>query len=202
MDKVRDTLRDAKWLSSGKRVRVFALAIVAALSLMTVRCEPTPTPSSLSPGIAGEQHIFQVIVEKEVAGEIEDITQVIVRVPSQPVEVEVLKLATGKLEELRSEDDELEAERLVINFEVIDRDTQEMLSSFDPPIELEVAYTAQDVQNANGLDNLVLGFWHETEEKWIAFDDKHEFRLEGDSQGGIGFATISSWGDRRIAYGH
>lgn len=201
MDKVRDTLRDAKWLSSGKRVRFFALAIVAALGLMTVRCAPTPMPGESKGGEESEEYVIQFIVDNKVPGEDKEKSRVTVKVPWQGVKVEVLKLATGKLEDLEP-DPEFEPERLVINLEVINADTGDMLTSFNPPIQLEVAYTAKDVQNADGIDKLKLAFWHETDKKWIVLGTQHDLMADGGTEGGTYFATISSWGDRRIAYGH
>jgi hypothetical protein len=155
--------------------------------------------------------------EKQLVGTAKE-EGVVVVVPQQEsgVEVEIVKLPLGTLEDLRSGDDDFTPTRLVINFEVKDAQTGNLLYTFDPAIKLQVAYAAEDVKNAGGeLDNLILGFWLEAQERldekggrWIAFTkEKHEFRLrpcdpDHPEWGGFGFAWVSNWDDAHIGWGH
>jgi WD40 repeat protein len=75
-----------------------------------------------------------------------------------------------------------------------------IMTVFHPSIELQVEYTAQDVEVAGGnLEDLKLGFWNGTQ--WVAFTEEHDFSREGNPEGGFGFARVASWGDRRIGWG-
>jgi hypothetical protein len=133
---------------------------------------------------------------------------VIVNIPRQSVNNEFLyavELPKGNLEELKSENDEFKPFRLVINLELALNPNvpEEHIDDFDPPIELGVRYTEDDVSTAGGLGNLQLGFWDEENNRWISFaqNGKYNFKVEGDEHGGHIWVTISSWGDRHIGFG-
>ena len=75
---------------------------------------------------------------------------VAVVVPWQGKAVRVEKLSPffkelPKQEEQQQQDLVFSPKREVINFEVIDADTEEMLTEFSPPIELYVVYTDEDL---------------------------------------------------------
>ncbi|MBC8231537.1 hypothetical protein H8E77_18460 [bacterium] len=108
--------------------------------------------------------------------------------------------------------------REVINFEVVDAATGDVMTDFNPSIRLYVVYTEEDLQHVNGeLKKLGLAFWDG--KQWIRFtEDKNLFRLHPkdspdfkwpfddffdlpDHALGFGFAIVSSWDDRPIAWG-
>lgn len=133
---------------------------------------------------------------------------VIVIAPKQPgydAYLYAVDLPIGNLEELKSDKDEFKPYRLVINVElVLDPSVpEEHISDFDPPIELGVRYTEEDVKAAGGLGNLQLGFWDEENNYWVSFaqNSKYNFKVDGDELGGYIWVTIFSWGDRYIGYG-
>lgn len=126
---------------------------------------------------------------------------VTVTVPWQGKKVQVEKLLSKNLDELLSEEDEFLPTRLVINFEVVEAETRKPVDEFSPPMELQVAYTADDYSSADGKS--VLGFRRDGPGRWVALTKKkHDFRLEGGPTGGYGFATVSDWDDVFIAWGH
>jgi hypothetical protein len=95
---------------------------------------------------------------------------------------------------LLSNDDDFLPSRLVINFEIVDANTGELLTDFDHPIRLQVALTEEE----QTYPDLALGFWHETAGQWVAFTtSKHGFTWDDR----FGYATLSGWGDRRIGAG-
>jgi len=129
---------------------------------------------------------------------------VTIRVPEQEEHdrVEVRKLPIKTLDQLGAGDDEFEAERVVVNFTVLDAHTGEEITDFAPPLEIEVAYTAEDVKAA-GNEDLVLGFFPDDGKEWIPFDEeKHDFRLRGNAERGVGIVTLSEFVDPHIAWGH
>lgn len=94
--------------------------------------------------------------------------------------------------------------QIVMDFKVVEDqglgEGNPTVYEFDPPLKIEVPYTADDVTWAGGLNDLTLRYWDEG--TWVAFTkDDHLFRLEGDAQGGWGYAQISEWSDREIAWG-
>lgn len=94
--------------------------------------------------------------------------------------------------------------RTIINLVLHDRDDPEnYLTEFDPPFEIQVRYTADDLREANTRGSeLKLAFWNGSD--WILFtQEKHNFELHPNadpSTGGIATAKISSWGDPPIAW--
>ena len=203
--------------SAARRPMLLSAFLMAIMALSLLAACVTPTPEAVQEPAAVQEH--------EAVQEMEQVTEapsapspfvceefgeelvckaeqerVTVVVPWQGRKVQVENLPPGTLEELWSDKDEFMADRLVINFEVVDAANYEIINTFDPPMQLEVAYTAEDVAKANELENLVLGFWND--EYWVAFTkEKHDFVLEGDSNGGIGIVKILSWGDKPIAWG-
>lgn len=95
--------------------------------------------------------------------------------------------------------------RIVINVGAVDEDAQDqVITSFDPPMELRVNYTRADKARADAAGtNLTLGFYSEDLGRWVVFtQQKHNFRLEADPSGqkGVGIVEISHWGDPNVAW--
>jgi hypothetical protein len=95
--------------------------------------------------------------------------------------------------------------RLVVNFELVDDDKPSMvLTEFEPPVELRVRYTRDDLDRARAAEQpLTLAFWDG--KVWVPFTrKKHDFELQPYPEpgtGGIGFARISRWGDPAVGWG-
>ena len=90
--------------------------------------------------------------------------------------------------------------RIAMDFKVVERDSNETVYQFDSPLGIEVPYMAGDVEQAGKLGYLTLRYWSGS--SWVAFtESEHQFRLEGDEQGGWGYVQITEWGDREIAWG-
>jgi len=112
----------------------------------------------------------------------------------------------GDLRTLKEEKrDEFAPHRLVINFEIVvdQKEPDNYVSEFSPPINLRVPYTVADVKAVGGLKNLQLGFWDEVNNYWVSFNQnpKYEFSIEGDENGGFVTVIIPTWGDRHVGYG-
>ena len=188
-----------------EKLVVETVIVEKEVAVEEVEPAPTPTPIPTPEPFVCEESDNGLVCKAEREG-------VTVVVPWQGREVRVENLPLGTPEEQakllscqeHQEHDEFCATRLVINFEVVEGKTGEMLSHFDPSIELHVEYTSEDfaeAQEAGG--GLVLGFWDDT--RWVAFtEEKHGFELWPDEppETGVGVAWISSWGDRRIGWGH
>lgn len=95
--------------------------------------------------------------------------------------------------------------RLVINFVLHESgNPEELISEFDPPIELQINYTRADEEFADvGEKELGFAFWDG--EKWIRFtEEKHQFArypLDDQRWAGYGLAIIQNLGDPTIAIG-
>jgi hypothetical protein len=145
-----------------------------------------------------------VCTTESLEDEFGDKVQVIVTVPWQGREVKVVKLPVSEeaREILLAAPAPFPIRRLLINFEVVDAESGEPLTKFEPPFELQVGYTANHWQSAReaGEDHPKLAFWDfarpEEEQRWVEFTpEKHDFRVEGDEEGGFLIATITDWGD-------
>ncbi len=145
-----------------------------------------------------------VCTTKSLEDEFGDKVQVIVTVPWQGRAVRVVKLPLSEeaKERLLSVPAPFQIRRLLINFEVVDAESGELVTEFEPPFELQVEYTARHWDSAKeaGEDHPKLAFWDfeepEEEQKWVEFTSrKHNFRVEGDEEGGFLVATITEWGD-------
>ena len=129
-----------------------------------------------------------------------------VTVPEQKTKkkVRIEKLAKDSLDKMKSKPGGFKPGRVVFNFQIVDEyDPSKVLTTFDPPFELRVRYTPADLKRAQDAGKpLQLAFWNGRE--WVIFtDEKHQFKLEPDSQGsgGEGVAMISHWGDPNVAWG-
>jgi hypothetical protein len=93
--------------------------------------------------------------------------------------------------------------RLIVNLAVVDyNNLNSVITSFDPPIELEVHYTDQDVSQAV-LDGgeLKLAYWDGS--TWVVFTKAvNQYNLVPQPTGGVAQLQISSWaGDPPMAWG-
>ncbi len=130
---------------------------------------------------------------------------VIVKFPGQAKALKVQRLALPAMESLPVVPGGFRPFRLVINLRLVDAmqpDTE--VSTFDPPIEVRVRYTASDLKRAAAAGgSLCLGFWDGTQ--WNRFTpEKHQFHLESGASpldGGWGVVSISQWGDPLKAWG-
>ncbi len=92
--------------------------------------------------------------------------------------------------------------RAVANIAVINKDTGQYVTDFDPPIKLDVGYITQDLfEAALVARNLKLAYWDGT--TWVLFDPvANNFSLLPPSTGAIGEVYISNWiGDPPVAWG-
>lgn len=130
---------------------------------------------------------------------------VVVKFPGQacPVQVERLGIPMGI--PMKTAPGEFQPFRLVINLVMVDAaQPGNQVDVFDPPIEVRIRYTADDLAQAKEAGRtLSLGFWDGTQ--WIRFTpEKHQFRLKALSTpdaGGWGIVNISHWGDPTHAWG-
>lgn len=94
--------------------------------------------------------------------------------------------------------------RFVINVVIFDRDKPDrFLSRFDSPFELQVRYSADDLQEAQTRGG-TLSLAAYVDDHWVRITpQKHQFSLQADSDpsaGGVGTARIRDWGDPPIAW--
>lgn len=94
--------------------------------------------------------------------------------------------------------------RFVINVVIFERDRPDrFLSKFDSPFELQVRYTADDLQQAQNRDG-TLSLAAFVDDHWVRITpQKHQFVLQADSDpatGGVGTARIRDWGDPPVAW--
>jgi hypothetical protein len=130
-----------------------------------------------------------------------------VKVPWQGRAARAEAVAHDTLDKLKSDRDDFKPARIVANIQIVDDEQGGLLTEFDPPFELRVAYTAADFQRAQTKNqNLTLGFWDGG--RWIAFTSaKHGFHLEPAAPnrplnaGGFGVVTLSKWGDPPLGWG-
>jgi hypothetical protein len=130
---------------------------------------------------------------------------VIVTIPARPRPVSVVRLDLPDEQSMRPVPGGFQPFRLVINLKVVDAAQPDSeVSVFDPPIEVRVHCTADDLARATAIGKpLSLGFWDGRQ--WIRFTpEKHQFHLEPEAspaKGGWGVVNISHWGDPTKAWG-
>jgi hypothetical protein len=139
-----------------------------------------------------------------------DDKNVTVTVKYQGFAVQVLRLPSSPLEEMRSKaeslPDQFPARRGVINVVVARRDDPDQLvTRFSPPLELRVGYTAADLKHARdkNLQYPQLGYWDGCH--WVLFTAQdHQLRYEPSDRPDLaGYAVVSLnvWADPRLAFG-
>ena len=112
----------------------------------------------------------------------------------------------GLSEEYKLTTEAFEPFRTVIELALFSKDdTSNYLTEFDPPFELWVPYTEDDLARADRVGReLVLG-WEKTDVGWVPFTDSpNVFRKipdKCDQWAGYGIATVKEWDDPPIAWG-
>ncbi len=164
--------------------------------------------------------IFAVIVNPKPKSDDSDPTQPIVKnfedknvtvtVKYQGFGVQVLRLPSPPLEEMRSTvealRDEFTPRRVLLNVVVARRDNPDLLvTKFSTPIEIRAGYTTVDLRHAkdNNLDHPQFGFWDGC--RWILFTEKkHQLRYEPSDRADLaGYAVVSlrEWADPMLGMG-
>jgi hypothetical protein len=164
--------------------------------------------------------VFAVIVNPPPKREESDPTQPIVKtyedknvtvtVKYQGFGVQVLRLPSPPLEEMRSTQevlrDEFTPRRVLLNVVVARRDNPDLLvTKFSTPIEIRVGYTAVDLRHAKekDLNHPQFGFWDGC--RWVLFTEKkHQLRYAPADRAdlaGYAVVTLSEWADPALAVG-
>ncbi len=123
--------------------------------------------------------------------------------------INVLRLPYPPQEEMQSEQDEFKPRRLLLNPALVVQSRREQLvSKFDPPIEIQIAYTRVDLKFAqeHGLEYPQAGFWDGC--KWVLFtQEKHQLtyrkRRRNDAAAIAGYLLVkfSEWADPALGMG-
>ncbi len=140
---------------------------------------------------------------------------VTITVPPQPRSALIVERYMPPIGELHSDQDEFTPNRPLLNFEIVDADYPDLtISTFEPPFELEMAYTEEQVRNArNEADTFkkyvpgesaqpmpVFGFWNGL--RWVLFKaGKHQLTYtpnEPPGTGGRVTVKITNWADPAI----
>lgn len=131
----------------------------------------------------------------------------------QGFKVQVLRIPSPALAELHSPADEFKPRRALVNVVVARDDNIDLLvTQYDPPLEIQIAYTAEDLTLAQAakLDHPQVGFWDG--QKWVLFQEKkHDLKYvavtpamsERTSSEIIGYAVVNlrEWADPLIGMG-
>jgi len=91
--------------------------------------------------------------------------------------------------------------RPVINLKILDRRTNDVVTVFEPAIELHVGYTATDVSHANGERNLRLGYWDGSKWELFATSIVRLDQLPSGDLLGWGIVEVGGWSDPTIGWG-
>ena len=127
-----------------------------------------------------------------------------VTVPEQPIPVSVIDKPLPPLSSMPGSD-EFTPVRLIMNIAVVedvDGKPGAPVTSFDPPIELDVAYfTLELFEAVRTARPLKLAYWDDGE--WVVFTpEDHQYALLSPIDGAIGKVKIRSWvGDPPVAWG-
>ncbi|CAG0936019.1 hypothetical protein TFLX_04880 [Thermoflexales bacterium] len=122
--------------------------------------------------------------------------------------VQVLRIPQATLEEMRSAQDEFQPRRLLLNVVVARTDDADRLvTKFEPPLQLEIAYSQEDLEVARKHDLAYpqIGFWDGC--KWVLFrENKHGLRYVTAERtttevAGYAVVTLSEWSDPSIGAG-
>jgi hypothetical protein len=139
-----------------------------------------------------------------------DDKNVTVTVKPQGFGIQVLRLPSPPLEEMRSTQDALRDEftphHVLVNVVVARRDNPDLLvTKFSSPLEIRAGYTAVDARRAKekNLSQPQFGFWDGC--RWILFTEKkHQLRYEPSDRpdlAGYAVVTLSAWADPTLAFG-
>ena len=123
--------------------------------------------------------------------------------------VSVVRLPYPPLEEMQSDQDEFKPHRLLLNPAIVRTGKREhLVSQFNPPLGVRIAYTRADLKRAqqHGLEHPQIGFWDSC--KWVLFTaEKHQLRWDPPGRaaayGVAGYAVVhvSRWSDPAIGLG-
>jgi hypothetical protein len=128
--------------------------------------------------------------------------QVTVTLPPQHFPARVLRLPYAPPEEMRSDRDEFNPTTILLNVVVALTDKPDLLlTSFDPPLQLDLAFSKAVLAEANklGMKYPKYGFWDGC--KWVAFTaEKHQLEYPDephptDQVAGRARVTLSQWSD-------
>jgi len=133
---------------------------------------------------------------------------VAIRIRAQSRPVKVRKLPLLRREDYPPKQGDFIPARLVINFEIVYEDGS-LPPEFTPPFELEVRYTAEDLERARAAGGSP-SLWFFNGDEWVPFTkEKHHFRLVPDrlslegqlvETGGFGVAYIRNWADPPVGW--
>jgi hypothetical protein len=135
---------------------------------------------------------------------------VTVEVKYQGFGVEVLRLPSPPLEEMRAPADgpadEFTPHRVLLNVVVARQDNSDLLvTKFSTPIEIRAGYTAVDLRRAKekNFEQPQFGFWDGC--RWVLFTEKkHQLRYAPSDRAdlaGYAVVTLSAWADPALAFG-
>ena len=187
----------------GRRVLLILLVMLVSLGMAASGCGPVTdeTPTEIAPDViptaTPELTIVRFAPEQTAQLEYEG--------PAVPLSWQGTEYLVVPLTPQADCNPEDKCNRIVMDFKVVEDlgrgDDNPLVTQFDSPLEIEVPYTADDVEDVDGvLEDLTLRYWDG--ERWVAFtESEHQFSLEGDEQGGFGYVEITEWGDREIAWG-
>ena len=121
--------------------------------------------------------------------------------------VSVVRLPYPPLDEMKSDQDAFTPRRVLLNPAIVGAKNRELLiSEFNPPIELRIAYTFVDLKFAQNqsLEHPQVGFWDGS--KWVLFTvEKHDLRWvparRGTKIAGYAVVRLSNWSDPAIGMG-
>ena len=133
-----------------------------------------------------------------------------VTVPWQGYGVKVLRVPSPALDEMPPErEGEWPWPRRVLINVVCARqdDVDALVTHFDPPLVLRMAYSAEDLKSAQAkkLDNPIFGFWDGS--RWVRFTaEKHHVTYEPnphptEEEAGYASVQLTAWSDPSIANG-
>lgn len=122
--------------------------------------------------------------------------------PQTGIEVEIKEKPYGNPEST----DEFTVIRHLVNFEVVDKQTNNPVESFAPPMRITACYTQSDVDAAGGVNKLKLAAWDG--KKWrnlpITCIDRDDCPCPFADAGFIGAAEVlitARWADPPVAWG-
>ena len=135
---------------------------------------------------------------------------VVIIVPRQKISepIRVKTRDTPNWTTMQATQDVFHAQSESINFEVV-YNTDKQLDKFDPPIELKVYFTYQDLKLAAEENQIIsLAYWgkkNDNPSNWIRFTkQKHNLRIrliENSKWAGYFTVYIKDWGDPSVSVG-
>ena len=132
--------------------------------------------------------------------------QVHVSVGWQGYPVRVLRLPYAALAETRSDNDEFQPATPLLNVVVArEDDPDQLVTRFDPPLELVMGYSAKVMQDARemNLEHPIFGFWDGC--KWVRFTaEKHSLEYQkpehpADDMAEQAIVRLTAWSDPLIS---